>query len=129
MWWRENDEILEPIAGSPREHFCYPSGRYELSQLPWLEKLGVRSATTVEPGFCYPGTSKMMMPRILDSEDLSDIEFEAELCGFIELTRRLRSRLRSPRGDIKLLAAPAPAERESDRRGGASTATNEPAAS
>ena len=44
---RENAEVLEPIAGSPREHFCYPSGRYELSQLPWLEKLGVRTATTV----------------------------------------------------------------------------------
>ncbi len=90
---RENAAVLEPIAGSAREHFCYPSGKYDLSQLPWLEQLGVRTATTVAPGFSYRDTPKMLLPRILDSEAVSDIEFEAELSGFIELTRRLRSRL------------------------------------
>ncbi len=90
---RDNAAVLEPIAGSAREHFCYPSGKYDLSQIPWLEQLGVRTATTVAPGFSYRDTPKMLLPRILDSEAVSDIEFEAELSGFIELTRRLRSRL------------------------------------
>ena len=90
---RDNAAVLEPIAGSAREHFCYPSGKYDLSQIPWLEQLGVRTATTVAPGFSYRNTPKMLLPRILDSEAVSDIEFEAELSGFVELTRRLRSRL------------------------------------
>ncbi len=91
---RDNAAVLEPIAGTAREHFCYPSGIHDLSQLPWLEALGIRTATTVAPGFCYRDTPRLLLPRILDSEAVSDIEFEAELSGFIELTRKFRSRTR-----------------------------------
>jgi len=125
---RENAGILDSIVGSAREHFCYPSGMYELSQLPWLEKLGVRTATTVTPGFSYPDTSKMLLPRILDSEAVSDTEFEAELCGFIELSRRFRSRLRAPRREPKTLAEPEPIADAPTELTHSSTVTNEPAA-
>ncbi len=96
---RDNAAVLEPIAGSAREHFCYPSGIYDASRLPWLEALGIRSATTVAPGFGYRDTPRMELPRILDSEALADIEFEAEMSGFIELTRKLRTRLRGRGND------------------------------
>jgi hypothetical protein len=35
----------------------------------------------------YPETPKLLLRRFLDSDIVSDIEFEAEICGFGELIR------------------------------------------
>ena len=36
----------------------------------------------------------LALKRLLDGQEVELIEFEAELCGFVELTRRLRRVLR-----------------------------------
>ena len=49
----------------------------------------------------------LALKRLLDGQEVELIEFEAELCGFVELTRRLRRAIRPRRGAG---AVPAPAD-------------------
>jgi peptidoglycan/xylan/chitin deacetylase (PgdA/CDA1 family) len=86
----ENRRFLEPIVSHPLEHFCYPSGVYGLHQGAWLAALGVKSATTIEPGFNYGDTSRFALRRVVDGGPVSEIEFAAEMTGFMEIVRRLR---------------------------------------
>lgn len=84
----DNRQALAAVGDQPRRHFCYPSGDYEERQIPWLEPLGIASATTIKAGFTRPGSSPYELRRFLDSERVSPLEFEAEMCGFFELIRR-----------------------------------------
>lgn len=90
----ENRDALTPLTGRPAVHFCYPSGEYAADQLPWLEALGIESATTCKPGFVNRRTPRLELGRFLDGEHIADIEFEAEISGFLELMRRARAALR-----------------------------------
>lgn len=90
----DNRAVLEPIVGHPCDHLCYPSGAFLAEQRPWLEALGVASATTCLIGMNDPGTPRLALKRFLDSEDVSAIEFEAELSGFAEILRRVRGAVR-----------------------------------
>lgn len=86
----DNRAVLEPLAGSPLLHFCYPSGNYSREQWGWLEETGIKSAVTCDLGLNYHGDPPMGLKRFLDADDISRIEFEAEMCGFGELLRGLR---------------------------------------
>ena len=66
--------ILYLASRSPRRH--------EL-----LAQLGIASAVTTDTGFNGPDTPKGELRRILDSEAMAPIEFEAEVCGFRALFR------------------------------------------
>jgi peptidoglycan/xylan/chitin deacetylase (PgdA/CDA1 family) len=90
----DNREVLEPLTGRRLEHFCYPSGFWSERQWPWLAAGGFKSATTCEPGFNYAETPPLALRRFLDGEQISDLEFEAEMCGYKELLRRGRAGLR-----------------------------------
>ncbi len=94
----ENRRFLQRAVSHPLEHFCYPSGVYGLHQGEWLAELGVKSATTIEPGLNYRHTSRFALRRLVDGGPVSDIEFAAEMTGFMELVRLLRRRLRAGRG-------------------------------
>ena len=86
----DNRRALEALVQKPLTHFCYPSGVYDRTTWPWLDRLGVESATTVEQGFNFSGAPPMALKRLSDGQEMDLLEFEAELCGFIEVTRRLR---------------------------------------
>jgi peptidoglycan/xylan/chitin deacetylase (PgdA/CDA1 family) len=99
----KNRAVLERFVSHPLEHFCYPSGAYplpggrllfasQLNQGEWLAALGVKSATTIEPGLNYPDTPRFALRRLMDGHPVSDIEFEAEMSGFMEIVRALRER-------------------------------------
>src|SRR6516162_11432115 len=99
----KNRAVLERLVSRPLEHFCYPSGAYalpdgrllfasELNQGEWLAALGVKSATTIEPGLNYPDTPRFALRRLMDGHPVSDIEFEAEMTGFMEIVRAVRER-------------------------------------
>jgi peptidoglycan/xylan/chitin deacetylase (PgdA/CDA1 family) len=96
----ENRRFLQRVVSYPLEHFCYPSGVYGLHQAEWLAKLGVKSATTIDPGLNYSHTSPFALRRLVDGGAVSDIEFAAEMSGFMELVRFLRRGLRRGRGMI-----------------------------
>ena len=83
-----NRQSLDHITRSPLLHFCYPSGYYSQRTKSYLPKLDIVSATTIKSGFNRKGASKLELKRFLDSERISDLEFEAEMSGFFELIRR-----------------------------------------
>jgi len=88
----DNRMALQRIRPGNYNDFCYPSGNFDEQQFPWLRALGIRSATTCNPGFNYPGSCPYRLGRFLDREQVSDLEFEAEICGVLELVRRCRGR-------------------------------------
>jgi peptidoglycan/xylan/chitin deacetylase (PgdA/CDA1 family) len=94
----ENRRFLQRVVSHPLEHFCYPSGVYGLHQAEWLAEIGVKSATTIDPGLNYRHTSRFALRRLVDGGSVSEIEFAAEMTGFMELVRLLRRRLRAWRG-------------------------------
>ncbi len=80
------EELMKTVPGT-LVHFCYPSGEHTLNHAKWLRDWGVKSATTCDIGLNTADTNPYFLKRILDSEVLSDIEFEAQLSGFMELKR------------------------------------------
>ena len=94
---RENAAQIAEITGGqamPR-HFCYPSGDYLPEFFGWLRDLGVRSATTCDPGLVSGETDPLQIPRLLDAVNITEVEMESWLSGF---TPRLRGHLgRSPK--------------------------------
>jgi peptidoglycan/xylan/chitin deacetylase (PgdA/CDA1 family) len=84
----ENRLHLESLADKKLRHFCYPSGIYDEEIWPNLRTLNIASATTTKGGLVTSQSHIYSLPRILDGEQVSDIEFEAELSGFNEILRR-----------------------------------------
>ncbi len=85
----ENRAAIEPVIGRSMTHFCYPSGIWSKAHEPVLSDNGVRSATTCETGLAHTGSNFLALPRILDDNRVSQIEFEAEMSGFSDLVRRV----------------------------------------
>ena len=85
----QNQVLLREMTGTSSSHFCYPSGVYAAHQWVLLSDLGVRSATTCETGMVRRGDSVYGLRRFLDGEMVSDVEFDAEICGFAELLRSM----------------------------------------
>jgi len=86
--------ILASTGGEP-VHFCYPSGEYRAEFLPWLRQAGVVSATTCEPGIASIKSAPLLLPRYIDTGEVSDAMFQAWLSGagsFLP-NRRARRRL------------------------------------
>lgn len=77
----DNRASIESMTGSNATHFCYPTGKYHQAFLPWLREAGVVSATTCEAGFALRSCDPLLLPRFLDSNSLSSIEFEGWLTG------------------------------------------------
>ncbi len=86
----DNRRALADVAHGPLVHFCYPSGKYQAQQLPWLAQAGIVTATTTRSGFNYRDTPILELRRFLDAENFTELEFEAEMSGFLELLRRVR---------------------------------------
>jgi peptidoglycan/xylan/chitin deacetylase (PgdA/CDA1 family) len=77
----DNRDRIREITGSDPRHFCYPSGDYEQLFLPWLREMGIASATTCELGSATASSEPLLLPRLLDGEQLSAIEFDSWLYG------------------------------------------------
>jgi peptidoglycan/xylan/chitin deacetylase (PgdA/CDA1 family) len=86
----ENRAHLKEALGVVAHHFCYPSGIFTESQWPWLEPLGIESATTCLSGLNSADTPRYGLRRFLDHESVAFVEFKAELAGFSEILRWLR---------------------------------------
>jgi peptidoglycan/xylan/chitin deacetylase (PgdA/CDA1 family) len=77
----DNRRWLAELTGASADHFCYPSGVYEQEFFPWLRELGVRSATTCDTGIASPATDPLLLPRLIDTSNLSSVEFESWTTG------------------------------------------------
>ena len=89
---KENRKFLASINPENLAHFCYPSGIYDKEQFPWLEEAGIATATTLTPGIVKRDSHPLELPRILDSEGISQLQFEAEVCGAGDFLRSFRWR-------------------------------------
>jgi hypothetical protein len=85
---RENRERIESLTQRSASHFCYPSGVYEHAFLDWLRADGVRSATTCESGMAARSTNPLLLPRVVDGGQLSDLEFESWTTGIAQFLPR-----------------------------------------
>jgi peptidoglycan/xylan/chitin deacetylase (PgdA/CDA1 family) len=92
---RDNRASIEAATGRPAVHFCYPSGVCHPEFLAWLEGAGVRSATTCIGSLAERSDLPLMLPRLVDTAALNDIEIEGWLSGFSQclLQRRIRDAL------------------------------------
>ena len=82
-----------PAAG--RRHFCYPSGDADPAFFPWLEAMGIESATTCKPAYTTRRTPRLDLPRVVDTMAVTDVEFRAWVTGFAALLPRRRYRRHS----------------------------------
>jgi peptidoglycan/xylan/chitin deacetylase (PgdA/CDA1 family) len=88
----QNRDAIEAITGKRAQHFCYPSGVHSEQHPEWLSAIGIKSATTCEPGLNDSTTDCLLLRRYLDQEGFSDIEFESWVTGFAHLVRRILKR-------------------------------------
>jgi len=84
----DNQEFLKQIGQPKATHFTYPSGVYREEVFSWLSEFGVRSATTCDTGLVNSRSNLMCLPRFIDTTQISNLEFEAWLCGLRELLPR-----------------------------------------
>lgn len=85
-----NRAALAGILGTSPDRFvsfCYPSGVHGGAAIAALEACGITSSTTTTSGLCFPDTPRQMLPRFIDGDNVSHIEFEAEMSGFTHLLR------------------------------------------
>jgi hypothetical protein len=85
-----NCEYIHALTRQVPKHFCYPGGRFSSELWPVLEQCHIASATTTDIGLVDAKTPRYALPRILDGQDVSELEFEAEMSGFMELSRVVR---------------------------------------
>lgn len=85
-----NRQWIHEHLGESTHHFCYPSGEYVPAQFDWLQSLNIATATTTHNEIVSPEDHPLELPRIMDSNAVSSLEFEAELTGFMTLLRKLR---------------------------------------
>ena len=78
---RENSAIIETVTGKRPSHLCYPSGEYSPKLFPWLREAGIASATTCETALTTNATDPFLIPRLVDTMYLSEVEFEGWLAG------------------------------------------------
>ena len=86
----DNRKHINEITGKDATHFCYPSGDYHPEFLPWLSEARVKSATTCEVGFASRASHPLLLPRFLDTNTLTSLEFEAWLAGVSQVLPRRR---------------------------------------
>ena len=78
---RDNREAIRRSVGKDASHFCYPSGVCRDMFLPWLQKQNVISATTCDMGMASAASDPLLLPRLLDTTGISQVEFEGWLAG------------------------------------------------
>jgi len=92
---RDNRRRIQSMIGPKSlNHFCYPSGLYELEFLPWLQAEGVISATTCDTGLATRGNNPLLLPRFVDTSRSTALEFEGWLSGAAALIPRRGNRIR-----------------------------------
>jgi peptidoglycan/xylan/chitin deacetylase (PgdA/CDA1 family) len=103
----DNRRALSDILNRPPAaftEFCYPSGVATPAAAETLAGLGLGSSTTTRQGLAWPGMPMHLLPRLLDGENLSEIEFEAELSGFGDWLRAGRHTVERVLGRVPINA-------------------------
>lgn len=81
----ENRRLIQEFTGRFPSHFCYPSNVRQPGLLQWFPESSIVSATTCDAGLASPRTDPLLLPRLVDTSSLGDIEFESWLTGVAAL--------------------------------------------
>src|SRR5665213_850642 len=87
---RDNRKHIAAM-GMPVEkltHFCYPDGQCLSSFLSWLKTEHIQTATTGDAGLASRETSPLLLPRVIDTCNITALDFEGWLTGAGLLARR-----------------------------------------
>jgi peptidoglycan/xylan/chitin deacetylase (PgdA/CDA1 family) len=76
--------LRKTSAVEPR-HYCYPMGTFFPEFPGWLRELGIESATTCQPGIVDRHSDRLLLPRLIDTTNLTGYEFRAWLSGLASL--------------------------------------------
>ena len=93
-----NKTTLGEITRKPEthfRHFCYPSGECSQELADWLAAQGYRSTTTTAAGLASSAQHRHLLPRIIDGNQRSPVDFEAEIRGIAETLRNVTGRTQS----------------------------------
>ncbi|HWY20191.1 MAG TPA: polysaccharide deacetylase family protein [Candidatus Acidoferrum sp.] len=82
---QDNRSRIREWAATEPIHFCYPSGVYRPAFLPWLREEHVVSATTCDFGLATRRSDSLLLPRFIDSQNRTQIEFESWVTGVGDL--------------------------------------------
>jgi len=98
---RDNRESLRNTSSEEMVHFCYPSGVYSREFLPWLAEENIISATTCDVGLAGRHTNPLLLPRVIETNSRTALEFEGWLTGVADLlaVNRAATQRYIPRGD------------------------------
>jgi peptidoglycan/xylan/chitin deacetylase (PgdA/CDA1 family) len=78
---QDNRKCIQNLISKDAVHFCYPSGVYRPNFLPWLEKERVVSATTCDAGLATRRSESLLLPRFIDNQSRTQIDFESWITG------------------------------------------------
>lgn len=78
---QENQARIRDLTGRTPVHFCYPGGVVSQDMFPVLDRAGVRSAATCEPGLVHEATNPYLVPRLLDVPAVDELTFQSWLDG------------------------------------------------
>lgn len=81
----DNHRRIAAVTPNEPRHFCYTGGFYLPQHPVFLKEYGMLTATTCKPGMCTSRTDQMTLPRLVDTANLSDLEFRAWLAGTASL--------------------------------------------
>jgi peptidoglycan/xylan/chitin deacetylase (PgdA/CDA1 family) len=82
---RDNRLRVQELAANQPVHFCYPGGIYSAAFLPRLREEGIVSATTCDAGLATRRSESLLLPRFVDNQTRTQIEFESWLTGVGDL--------------------------------------------
>jgi peptidoglycan/xylan/chitin deacetylase (PgdA/CDA1 family) len=82
---QDNRARIRELVSRDAVHFCYPSGVYRPMFLPWLKKEHVVSATTCDAGLATRRSESLLLPRFIDNQNRTQIEFESWITGVGDL--------------------------------------------
>ena len=78
---QDNRNRITSFGSADPRHFCYTGGFYLPEYPALLKEYGILSATTCTPGLCADGTDPFLLPRLVVTPGLSDLEFRSWVSG------------------------------------------------
>jgi peptidoglycan/xylan/chitin deacetylase (PgdA/CDA1 family) len=82
---QDNRSTIQKLTATQPVHFCYPSGVYRPAFLPWLRKEHVVTATTCDVGLAARQSESLLLPRYIDHQNRTQVEFESWVTGVGDL--------------------------------------------
>jgi peptidoglycan/xylan/chitin deacetylase (PgdA/CDA1 family) len=82
---QDNRARIHDLTSRHPVHFCYPSGVHRPVFLPWLREEHIVSATTCDAGLATRYSKNLLLPRFIDNQNRTQIEFESWVTGVGDL--------------------------------------------